>query len=314
MNPARTAVITGASGGIGAATAKALVKTLPTIEHLILAVRNVKKAKKVSEPLLRGESTRPVKVTLVPVELSSLQSVRECSELVADALDEQPLDLLINNAGIMACPLMYSQMKGKLGRVELQYATNHLSHAALTTSLMPHLEKSGHGRTIFVSSSAVRIASRRTTAPMVGERVETVLNDGSYERWRMYGESKLAMSMFARELSKRTSVVSVSLHPGVVQTELARYLLPKFMQTSPSSTPAKLLEAVSRKVFGLKTPEEGAELSIELSQKPAQELEDGMMYLQTGLLKIRRQSLPILWDDNECKRLYEDTMDFIDSI
>ncbi|KAI0557708.1 short chain dehydrogenase [Gracilaria domingensis] len=314
LNPARTAVITGASGGIGAATAQGLVKTLPTIEHLILAARNIDKAEAVAEPLRRGVSSRSVKVTVVPVELSNLQSVRKCSELVSNALNKQPLDLLINNAGIMACPLLYSNMKGKLGRVELQYATNHLSHAALTTSLIPLLEKSDHGRAIFVSSLAVRFASKRTSAPLVGERVEDVLQDGSYERWRMYGESKLAMSMFARELSKRTKVLCVSLHPGVVQTELARYLLPKFMQTSPTSAPGKLLEAISRRVFGLKTPEEGAELSVELSQKSEKDLDDGMMYLKTGLQKIPMQYLPILWNDDECQRLYEDTMNFINAI
>lgn len=135
-NPARTAVITGASGGIGAATARSLVSTLPTVEHLILAARDMKKAESVAEPIRKGVSARPVKVSVVPVELSDLKSVRECAEQIRDKLSGEALDLLINNAGIMACPLMYSKMRGENGYVELQYATNHLSHAALTTFLL----------------------------------------------------------------------------------------------------------------------------------------------------------------------------------
>ncbi|PXF44832.1 Short-chain dehydrogenase TIC 32, chloroplastic [Gracilariopsis chorda] len=313
-NPARTAVITGASGGIGAATARSLVSTLPTLEHLILAARDINKAESVAEPLRKGASARPVKVTVVPVELSDLISVRECAEKISHRLGGEPLDLLINNAGIMACPLMYSSMRGENGYVELQYATNHLSHAALTTWLLSEMEKSDCARAIFVSSLAVRFASGRTTAPVVEERVEGVLKNGGYEKWRMYGESKLAMSMFARELSRRSNVFCLSLHPGVVQTELIRYVVPKFMQGSPTSFAGKLLEGASRRVLGLKTPEQGAELSIELSQKGREELENGMMYMKTGLEKLQLRQLPIFWNNKECSRLYEDTVRFVTSV
>lgn len=313
INPARTVVITGASGGIGAATAAKLVISLPTLQHLILAVRNIDKAESVvAEPLRKGQGSRPVKVSLVPIELTDFTSISTCATKITDALGNDPLDLLINNAGVMACPLTYSKMQADKGPVELQYATNHLSHAKLTHALLPSLQKSEHGRVIFVSSLAAKFASKRDSAPVVNERVESVLKNGGYEKWKMYGESKLAMSMFARELAKRTNITSLSLHPGIVQTDLSRYLIPKFLQGSSDTFVGRSLAKVAN-VFGFKTPEQGAELSIELSEKIESELENGMMYMSTGLKKLQRRELPIFWNDNECSRLYEDTMQFIES-
>jgi NAD(P)-dependent dehydrogenase (short-subunit alcohol dehydrogenase family) len=191
----RTVVVTGASSGIGAATARALAAAGA---HVVLAVRDPVKGDRVAEGIDGDTEVRPL-------DLADLTSVR------AFARDwSRPLDILINNAGIMAVA------EGRtVDGFELHIGTNHLGHFALTTLLLPHLRD----RVVTVSSLAAA-------------RGRIDLDDLNWERrryrpWQAYCQSKLANLLFTHELNLRLgedggSVVALSAHPGFAATPLQR--------------------------------------------------------------------------------------------
>src|ERR1700712_4236536 len=153
----RTVVVTGANSGIGAGTARELARAGA---HVVLAVRD----------LARGEgaaATMPGSTELRRLDLADLASVRA----FADGWD-RPLDVLVNNAGVMAVP----ERRTKDG-FELQLGTNHLGHFALTNLLLPHVRD----RVVVVASGAHRIGSIRLE-DLNWER-------HGYSRWRAYGQS-----------------------------------------------------------------------------------------------------------------------------
>jgi NAD(P)-dependent dehydrogenase (short-subunit alcohol dehydrogenase family) len=189
----RTFVITGANSGIGLAAARALGGAGA---RLVLAVRDVSRGEEAAASIPGGAAVRPL-------DLADLASVRA----FADAW-EGPIDVLINNAGVMAVP----EGRTKDG-FELQIGTNHLGHFALTNLLLPHVQD----RVVTVSSGAHRAGSIRLD-DLNWER-------GSYHRWRAYGQSKLANLLFAAELQRRldaarSSVRSLAAHPGYAATNL----------------------------------------------------------------------------------------------
>jgi NAD(P)-dependent dehydrogenase (short-subunit alcohol dehydrogenase family) len=144
---------------------------------------------------------------LAPLDLASLQSVHE----FADAYPHDRLDLLINNAGVMAAP--YSKT---VDGFELQLGTNHLGHFALTGRLLDRLLATPGARVVTVSSTAHTIG-RIDFDDLQSER--------SYRRWPAYGQSKLANLLFALELNRRlrardADVLSVAAHPGYAATNL----------------------------------------------------------------------------------------------
>lgn len=315
-NAARTAAITGASGGIGAATAKGLLRNLPHLSHLYLLCRNVEKAEIVAQRLRNDvPHDRQVEVCVLHVELADGRSVISCARGLTERVGRLglELDLLICNAGIMATPLEFVRNEGLDGmeEVEKQFAVNHLSHALLTERLLGTLRSGDGGRVVFVSSMAAAFAKGRKTGPVVGERVRGVVREESYGRWIMYAESKLAMCMYAKMLGRREEgvVECVSLHPGVVQTELARYILPRWMG------PAKEGGVVSwiLSVFGFKTVEEGARLSVEIGCKGRGEVENGEMFVGVGGKKAPERLLPLLQSMEACQVVFEDTQRFVNA-
>ena len=191
----RTAIVTGASSGIGAETARALAQAGA---HVVLAVRDPGKGERVAAGIDGATE-------VLPLDLADLGSVRAFAQGWA-----RPVDLLINNAGIMAVP------QGRtVDGFELHIGTNHLGHFALTTLLMPHLR----GRVVTVSS----LAAARGTVD---------LDDLNWERrryrpWQAYCQSKLANLLFTQELHLRLgdeggSVTALSAHPGFAATPLQR--------------------------------------------------------------------------------------------
>jgi NAD(P)-dependent dehydrogenase (short-subunit alcohol dehydrogenase family) len=189
----RVAIVTGASSGIGRATAAALATAGARV---VLAVRNLDAGRAVAEAL-RGD------VEVRQLDLAGLASVRA----FADAWQGR-IDLLINNAGVMAPPL---------GRTadgfELQFGTNHLGHFALTNLLLEHVS----GRVVTVSSTVHRIG-RIDFADLNSERKP-------YNAWRAYAQSKLANLLFTAELQRRltaagSTVLSGAAHPGYAATNL----------------------------------------------------------------------------------------------
>jgi NAD(P)-dependent dehydrogenase (short-subunit alcohol dehydrogenase family) len=192
----RTAIVTGASSGIGLETAKALTAHGARV---VLAVRDAARGE-AAAAALPGPGTHEIRL----IDLASLDSVRA----FANDWQGQPVDLLINNAGMMIPPLS----RTKEG-FELQFGTNHLGHFALTNLLLPQVT----GRVVTVSSNAHR-AGRMDFDDLNWERRR-------YRPWRAYGQSKLANLLFAAELQRRlteagSKVLSMAAHPGYAATNL----------------------------------------------------------------------------------------------
>jgi NAD(P)-dependent dehydrogenase (short-subunit alcohol dehydrogenase family) len=189
----RTVVVTGASSGLGAVTARELARAGA---HVVLAVRDVAKGEGVGASFDGSWEVRPL-------DLASLASVRAFA-----AGWSGPLDVLINNAGIMAVP----QGKTEDG-FESQFGTNHLGHFALTNLLLGSVTD----RVVTVSSGAHRIGKIHLD-DLNWERRR-------YDRWRVYGQTKLANLLFTKELQRRLTEVgspvrALAAHPGYASTHL----------------------------------------------------------------------------------------------
>jgi NAD(P)-dependent dehydrogenase (short-subunit alcohol dehydrogenase family) len=197
----RVAIVTGANSGLGAAIARELARAGATV---IMAVRNPEKGERAASDI--RAHVPDAALDLRELDLSDLASVR------AFASGHQGrLDLLINNAGIMAPP----RRETKDG-FESQFGTNHLGHFALTGLLLPRLLEAPEPRVVTQSSGAHRIG-RINFDDLQGER--------RYINWLAYGQSKLANLMFALELQRRASAAGISLrsmaaHPGYARTNL----------------------------------------------------------------------------------------------
>ena len=213
----RRVVITGAASGLGFETARALADHGASVTVL---ARNQAKADGAVDEL----------AALVPgasfeagvVDLADLASVRA----VADSYlaDHDAIDVLINNAGVMACPF---------GRTadgfEVQFGTNHLGHFALTAHLAPALLRGDAPRVVTLSSAG----HSRSDVDLDDPNFETT----AYGEWLAYGRSKTANALFARELARRggpRGLLSFSVHPGAIMTPLGRHLTEDLMNEMAS--------------------------------------------------------------------------------
>jgi NAD(P)-dependent dehydrogenase (short-subunit alcohol dehydrogenase family) len=198
----RRAVVTGAAGGLGFATASALAGAGADV---ILAGRNAQKGQ---AALARIRAAHPH--AAVRFELLDLASLAAIAAFAARlAAEERPIDLLINNAAVMALPARRTTADG----FELQFGTNHLGHFALTLRLLPLLRRGRAPRVVTVSSLAHHRGVIRFD--------DLQLHD--YAPWRAYAQSKLANLMFAFELQRRSAaqgwgVQSMAAHPGWAST------------------------------------------------------------------------------------------------
>jgi len=203
----RVAVITGASGGIGVETARALASAGATV---VLGNRNAVKAEAAAADL--RASVPGADVRLGALDLTSLASVREFAGWVGDHHDR--IHILVNNAGVMAAPLARTA-----DGFEWQFGTNHLGHFLLTNMLMRLLLAGAPARTVNVSSHGHRVSGIQWDDPNYHER--------EYEPWQAYGQSKTANLLFTLELERRfgdRGVHAYAVHPGVVATDLDRNL------------------------------------------------------------------------------------------
>jgi NAD(P)-dependent dehydrogenase (short-subunit alcohol dehydrogenase family) len=197
----RTALVTGANSGLGFQTSLELVRKGARV---LMACRNPAKAD-TALGLIRTQVPGG-SVELVSLDLSSLASVEQAAEDVTRRLPH--LDLLVNNAGIMAVPQGVTA-----DGFELQFGTNHLGHFALTGRLLPLLKAAEAPRVITVSSGA----------HVVGKiDFEDLQGDTGYGRWRAYGQSKLANLLFTSELQRRAggALLAAAAHPGYAATHL----------------------------------------------------------------------------------------------
>ena len=199
------ALVTGANSGIGYETAAALAEHGA---HVVLACRNLRKAQRAYDTLENDLDRSSFEI--LPLDLSDLASVRAAA---ARFLAEHGrLDLLINNAGVMGTPHLPTP-----DGFELQMATNHLGHFALTGLLLDRLIVSGRARVVTVSSHLHRIGHINTDDLAGGSPGNT---------WLAYGASKLANLLFSAELSRRLEAVgadtlALAAHPGWTRSNLA---------------------------------------------------------------------------------------------
>jgi len=203
----KTAVITGGNTGIGKETAVDLSKRGARV---IIGCRNLEKGKEALKEIQERSGSKDV--FLEKIDLASLDSVRKFAGNILK--NERRLDILINNAGVMACDYQKTE-----DGFEMQFATNHLGHFLLTMLLLDRLKKSAPSRIINVSSSAHAMGSGKIN-------FDDIHWEKSYSAWPAYFNSKLANVLFTRELSKRlegSQVTANSLHPGAVSTDLQRH-------------------------------------------------------------------------------------------
>jgi NAD(P)-dependent dehydrogenase (short-subunit alcohol dehydrogenase family) len=202
-------LVTGASAGLGVETARVLASHGAEV---IGAVRDLAKAQKATDPV-RGQAANGGSLRLIQLDLASLKSVRQC----ADALVSEgtPFDVIIANAGVMACPKSTTA-----DGFETQFGTNHLGHFVLVNRIAPLL-RSG-SRLVNLSSAGHRFADVDLEDPNF-ERAK-------YEAFIAYGRSKTANILFAVEFDRRhraRGVRATALHPGAIETELGRYMTPE---------------------------------------------------------------------------------------
>ncbi|PYH82662.1 NAD(P)-binding protein [Aspergillus uvarum CBS 121591] len=200
-------LITGCSSGLGVETARALFATGAT---LFLTVRDVEKARSTL-----GDIAHSPRVHFLHLELNSLDSVRACARDFKSK--SKALNILIENAGVMACPESRT-----VDGFETQFGCNHLAHFLLFYLLKPVLLASSapgfNSRVVIVSSAAHRYAS---------VNFDNISLKGEYEPWKAYGQSKTASVWTANEIERRYSsqgLHAFSLHPGGIKTDLQRHV------------------------------------------------------------------------------------------
>src|SRR5262245_21727079 len=235
----RRVVVTGGASGIGVETARALAGAGAEVT---LAVRDVEAGQRVADDIIAGTGNKQVSVARL--DLADPASV---AAFVAGW--EGRLQILVNNAGVMATPLTRTPQGW-----ELQFATNHLGHFALATGLRPALAAAGGARVVSVSSSA------HLRSPVVFEDIH--FQRRPYDPWLAYGQSKTANVLFAVEATKRWAddgITSNALMPGGIRTNLQRYV-----------TDEELAELRRRAgtTPNWKTPEQGAATSVLVATSP----------------------------------------------
>jgi NAD(P)-dependent dehydrogenase (short-subunit alcohol dehydrogenase family) len=200
----RVAIVTGANSGLGLATARELTRAGATV---VLACRSTAKAEQAAASIRTAVPRAALEVEAL--DLASLGSVHEFAQRRAGS--GGALDLLINNAGIMAAPRRVT-----VDGFESQFGTNHLGHFALTGLLLPALLRAPAPRVVTLSSGLHR-SGTISFDDLQGEQ--------KYSRWGAYGQSKLANLMFCFELQRRSTEAgdvlrSLAAHPGYASTNL----------------------------------------------------------------------------------------------
>jgi NAD(P)-dependent dehydrogenase (short-subunit alcohol dehydrogenase family) len=252
---------------------------------VVLACRNLEKGEAARKEV---EANAPgAQLELEELDLASLDSVRELAERFKAG--HQGLDLLINNAGVMATP-----WRSTADGFELQFGTNHLGHFALTGLLIGEMEGREDARVVTLSSNAHKFG--RIAFDNLG-------GDRRYFRWRAYGQSKLANLLFALELDRRlraagSTVKSLAAHPGYAATNL--------QFAGPPGLDAAVMK-VSNRVFA-QNDEMGALPTLYAATEPG--LESGTFCGPDGFLEQRGHPKPVspsgaARDEQVARRLWE---------
>ena len=233
----KVAIVTGGYSGIGLETTRSL------------AAKGVQVVVPVRSPQKAAESLAGIDgVKTAPLDLGDLSSVRAFTESMLGELTR--LDMLINNAGIMANPL------ARVGPGwESQFGVNHMGHFALTTGLLPLLQKTPGARVVALSSTAHKLTD------VLWDDIQ--FDSSEYNKWRAYGQAKTANALFANGLSRRlrnSGGLAFAVHPGGIFTPLQRHLPKEEMIAlgwlDENGEPSELAKQ------GFKTPEQGASTTL----------------------------------------------------
>jgi NAD(P)-dependent dehydrogenase (short-subunit alcohol dehydrogenase family) len=235
----KRAIVTGGSSGIGVETARELARAGAAVT---LAVRDTEAGVRVAADIITSTGNEEVDVSVL--DLSSRESV---AAFVHDW--DEVLDILVNNAGIMALP----ELELTTGGWELQFATNHIGHFALTLGLHGALAAAGAARIVSLSSRG------HLRSPVVFEDIN--FSSRPYDPWLAYGQSKTANILLAVEATRRWAadgITANAVHPGAIaETNLSRHM------------DAKALDALRNSgQFTFKSTEQGAATSVLLATSP----------------------------------------------
>ncbi|XP_065851808.1 short-chain dehydrogenase TIC 32 B, chloroplastic [Euphorbia lathyris] len=260
-----TAIITGGASGIGLETARVLALRKA---HVIIAARNMNAANEAKRVILKQDEK--ARVDVMKLDLASIRSVREFADKFLKL--DLPLNILINNAGIMFCPYQVSE-----DGIEMQFATNHIGHFLLTNLLLDKMKETAkisgvEGRIVNLSS----IAHIHTYKG--GILFDDINKKRSYSDKRAYGQSKLANILHANELNRRfqeegVNMTANAVHPGLIMTPLMRY----------SPFLMKLLKAFS--YFLWKTVPQGAATTCYVAIHPSLKGVSGKYFVDCNEIK-----------------------------
>ena len=220
-------VITGGNAGLGLESTKRLAKAGSTV---VFTSRDEIKGRTALDEInnylsndedIKNDTTFAGKVMVAQLDLCDLDNVKSFKDRLINLIGKDTnIDVLLNNAGVMAIPDLRTTKDG----YETTFQTNHLGHFALTSTLLPMLSPN-NARVINVSSIGYQFAGK-------GLDLDNLNGEKEYGPWSSYGESKLENILFTNELQKRakqsskwSNLQAYSLHPGAVQTDLARYLI-----------------------------------------------------------------------------------------
>jgi len=241
----RTVVVTGASAGLGIETSRALASAGARVFML------GRDAEKLSAAAVGVREAVPgADIQTGMVDLADLDSVRAGA---TDLLGRAPeINLLINNAGIMACPMLRTAQG-----FEMQFGTNHLGHFLLTCLLVPSLQAGAPARVVNLSSAGHRFSTMNFDDPNYEQR--------DYDKWQAYGQSKTCNALFSVGLEQRlgaSGVHGIAVHPGVIMTELSRHMdqadFDLLMNSRPSGEDLKFKtvpQGAATSVWAASTPE-----------------------------------------------------------
>lgn len=251
----KVAVVTGASAGLGIETCRALGAAGANV---LMLARDEQKLNKAAAGL--REAVPGASFETAIVDLADLDSVRAAAPVILEKCSA--INFLINNAGVMACPLMRTAQGH-----EMQFGTNHLGHFLLTGLLAPALLAGTPGRVVNLSSGGHKFANFNFDDPDYASR--------DYDKWQAYGESKTANALFSVALDARMAskgVRAFAVHPGVIMTELSRHMEQADFELLAASAP-------EGKSLSFKTVEQGAATSVWAATSP--DLSDsGGIYLE----------------------------------
>ena len=267
MLDGKCVAITGCNAGIGKVTAIELAKRGAKI---LMLCRNEEKTQPIMDEIKQESANE--NISFYKLDLSSLKSVQECAKTMKER--EEKIDILINNAGVMACPKATTE-----DGYDMQLQTNHLGHFLLTELLMPLIKTSAaggfHPRIIILSSSAHELGRMNW---------DDINYEKSYDATRVYCQSKLANVLHAKELARRldgTGISVYAVHPGVVNTELQRH-----------SDQTWSLLGIFTRLFKccFKTPNQGAQTTLYCVLEDSIEDDSGMYYVDCKQKRPHRRA------------------------